>query len=271
MNYKAIVSDLDGTLLNSAHTISDYTKETIKKIIKEKNIKFIIATGRHYMDASCFMKQLESENYLISSNGANAHSSNGEVLVAHYLEEEYVKEILNLNINEDDISINVFTSEGWGVNKVIPEFGEYHKESGFAPEVVDFKNFKSEHVLKFCYIAKEAKTIDKLEEMIRSNKILAENVEITASLDICLEIMKKNTSKGKTLKEILDKEGIKLSETIAFGDGLNDSEMLNMVGKGLIMGNASEKLKKELPHLEVIGTCDEDAEAKYLEKIFLEV
>lgn len=267
MKYKAIISDLDGTLLNSNHRISEYTKQVIKNIIKTKGIKFIIATGRHYIDASCFMKQLESETYLISSNGANAHTSTGKILVEHYLEKEYIDEILKLNIDEE-ISVNVYTSDGWCVDRLLPEFKEYHKDSGFAPKVVDFKNFQRDDILKFCYIARDSKKIENLEKEIRNNKFLSENVEITASLDICLEIMKKNTTKGKTLKEILDKEGIKLSEVIAFGDGLNDKEMLNMVGKGLIMGNASEKLKKVSPNLEVISTNDEDAEAKYLEKVF---
>ncbi|MBP9510756.1 MAG: HAD family phosphatase, partial [Fusobacteriaceae bacterium] len=45
MKYKAVISDLDGTLLNSNHTISKYTQEVIKKVI-EKGVKFYIATGR---------------------------------------------------------------------------------------------------------------------------------------------------------------------------------------------------------------------------------
>ena len=268
MRYKAIISDLDGTLLNSNHIISDYTKNVIKKIIKEKGVKFIIATGRHYIDASCFMKQLGAESYLISSNGANAHTSDGKILIEHFMDKKDVDRILEIPIDKD-IIVNTYTSEGWDVDRLLPDFNEYHKESGFTPNIVDFKNYDKKDILKFCYIG-ESQKIEELENNIKENKKLLKDVTITASLDVCLEIMKKDVSKGKTLKEILDKEGIKLSETIAFGDGLNDEEMLSIVGKGLIMGNASEKLKKAQPNLEVIGTNDEDAEAKYLEKIFLE-
>lgn len=269
MKYKVVVSDLDGTLLNSKHEISDYTKETIKEIIEKKGIKFIIATGRHFIDASCFMKQLGSESYLISSNGTNAHNEKGKILIEHLMDEKIIKELLNLKI-EEDISVNIYTNDGWYVEKYLPEFEEYHKESGFAPNVVDFKTFDKKDVLKFCFISDNVKKIEKLERKIRENPILKEEVTITASLDICLEIMRKNVSKGKTLKEILDKGGFKLSETIAFGDGLNDEEMLSIVGKGLIMGNGSKKLKKALPNNEIILTTDEDGEAKYLRKIFLE-
>lgn len=268
MRYKAIISDLDGTLLNSHHIISEYTKNIIKKIIKEKGVKFIIATGRHYIDASCFMKQLGAKSYLISSNGANAHTSDGELLVEHLMDKKDVERILNIQVDKDVI-VNTYTSDGWDVDRMLPDFNAYHKESGFTPNIVDFKNYNKEDILKFCYIG-ESKKIEALENKLREDRGLLEDITLTASLDICLEIMKKNISKGKTLKEILDREGIELSEVIAFGDGLNDEEMLSIVGKGLIMGNASEKLKKAQPNLEVIGTNDEDAEAKYLEKIFLE-
>lgn len=82
--------------------------------------------------------------------------------------------------------------------------------------------------------------------------------------------MTKEATKGNAVTEILEREGILPEEAIAFGDGLNDKEMLQVVGKGIIMGNASEKLKKLLPDYEVIGTSSEDAEGHYLEKIFLE-
>ena len=45
MKYKMVVSDLDGTLLNSNHKLSQYTTDIIKKI-SEKGIKFVIATGQ---------------------------------------------------------------------------------------------------------------------------------------------------------------------------------------------------------------------------------
>lgn len=269
MKYKVIVSDLDGTLLNSNHEISNYTKETIKEIIEKKGIKFIIATGRHFIDASCFMQQLGAESYLISSNGSNAHNEKGEILIEYTIEEKLVRELLNLKIDKS-ISVNIYTNDGWYVEKYLPEFEKFHKESGFTPKIVDLKKFYKKDVLKFCFIADDVKKIEKLEKEIRENPILKNEITITASLDICLEIMKKDVSKGKTLKEILDKGGFKLSETIAFGDGLNDKEMLSIVGKGLIMGNASEKLKSALPNNEVIQTTDEDGEAKYLRKIFFE-
>ena len=82
--------------------------------------------------------------------------------------------------------------------------------------------------------------------------------------------MHRGVSKGMAIKEILSREGISLEESIAFGDGLNDLDMLSTVGKGLLMGNCNYKLTDALPDHEVIGTNDEDGVARYLAEIFLD-
>ena len=55
----------------------------------------------------------------------------------------------------------------------------------------------------------------------------------------------------------------------AFGDGLNDADMLTTAGKGLIMANADERLKQRLPEMEIIGSDAKEAVATYLENTFL--
>ncbi|WP_199450756.1 HAD hydrolase family protein, partial [Vibrio harveyi] len=57
---------------------------------------------------------------------------------------------------------------------------------------------------------------------------------------------------------------------IAFGDGMNDVEMLTMAGKGLVMGTAHDKVKKALPSNDVIGSCADEAVAHYLETNLLD-
>ena len=55
--YKAVISDLDGTLLNDRSKISDFTRETVRELI-DKGIKFYIATGRNYGLAKAVMDEL---------------------------------------------------------------------------------------------------------------------------------------------------------------------------------------------------------------------
>ena len=55
--YKAVISDLDGTLLNEKGKVSDFTRKTVRELI-DKGIKFYIATGRNYGLAKAVMDEL---------------------------------------------------------------------------------------------------------------------------------------------------------------------------------------------------------------------
>ena len=91
---------------------------------------------------------------------------------------------------------------------------------------------------------------------------------MTYSTPQCLEVMNKNVSKANALDELVTHRGYQLSDCIAFGDGLNDKEMLARAGKGCVMGNADKRLKALLPQHEVIGENKDEAVACYLRKLF---
>jgi len=78
-------------------------------------------------------------------------------------------------------------------------------------------------------------------------------------------VMSAGVSKGDALKAVAESIGLTLENTIAFGDGMNDVEMLSMAGKGLVMGTSHEKVMKALPNNEVIGSNADDAVAHYLQ------
>ncbi|AMX07698.1 hydrolase [Enterobacter asburiae] len=86
----------------------------------------------------------------------------------------------------------------------------------------------------------------------------------------CLEVMAGGVSKGHALEAVAKRLGFGLKDCIAFGDGMNDAEMLSMAGKGCIMQNAHQRLKDLHPELEVIGSNADNAVPKYLRKLFLE-
>lgn len=266
MKYKAVISDLDGTLLNGEHKISEYTKNVIKNIIGQ-GVKFIIATGRHHIDALCFKNQLGADSYLVSANGSKVHDNDNKEIISHNISKELTERLLDIKVSSDTVR-GVYLGNNWFTEKYISEFEEYHVESGFRAEVIDFENLRGKEISKIFYISDDIKGLEELEKIIKSDKEFSEKLDITASLDNCLEVMAKEATKGNAVLEILEKEGILPEEAIAFGDGLNDKEMLQVVGKGIVMGNASDKLKAFLPDYEVIGTSSEDAEAHYLEKVF---
>ena len=93
MKYKLVVCDMDGTLLTSNHKISDHTADVIKKI-EDNGVKFMIATGRPYLDARYYRDSLKLKSFLITSNGARAHDEDNNPIVIENIPREFVKRLL---------------------------------------------------------------------------------------------------------------------------------------------------------------------------------
>ncbi len=150
MKYPVVASDLDGTLLSPNHDLTSYTKDTLKQLVETQDIHFVFATGRHHVDVAQIRDGLGIDAYMITSNGARIHNTQGEAL-----------------------------------------------------------------------------------------------------------------------KQVAGLHGYATNDCIAFGDGMNDKEMLTMAGKGCIMQNAHQLLKDALPTMEVIGSNSDDAVARYLRNKYL--
>lgn len=265
MKYKAIVCDLDGTLLNEEHKFSEETKETIKEV-KKTGRKIFIATGRHHLDALKLKEQLGLDSYLISSNGARIHDENNIEVYEKNIDKEVVDFILSVKCKEG-IERHVYTDTKWYVEKDKEEYLSFHQESKFFHEVKEFFKIENEKFIKIFFVSKNIDELLKLEEYFI--KVIGSKVSITLSGPECLEIMAKDVTKGEAIKNIMQKLNISLENTMAFGDGLNDYEMLKEVGKGLLMGNCATRLRDKLPNNEIIGKNIENGVANYLKKLFL--
>ena len=173
MKYEAIVCDLDGTLLNEKHQLSDETKEVIKKV-KDTGKKIFIATGRHHLDALAIKKQLGLDSYLISSNGARIHDEHNNEVYERNIDEEIANFILNVKCNKE-IERHIYTDTKWYVEEHKEEYIEFHKESGFLYEVKDFSKIVGEKFIKIFFISKNQEELFKLEkyfeEVIGDNTI----------------------------------------------------------------------------------------------------
>jgi HMP-PP phosphatase len=77
--------------------------------------------------------------------------------------------------------------------------------------------------------------------------------------------MPKGSNKGSALALLTSDLGISLEDCMAFGDAMNDREMLQSVGRGLVMGNALPLLKQHVAHLPVIGHCKDQAVSHFLQ------
>ncbi|MCD0472657.1 Cof-type HAD-IIB family hydrolase [Flavobacterium sp. JAS] len=259
-NIKVVVSDLDGTLLNPQHKISDYTKSIFQEL-HNQNYLIIVATGRHHLDAMGIIEKLEVPVYLVSSNGARIHSPKKEELFAFNLESDVVKAALNVDI-DPEITVVLFKENVWQTNKLSEKLNAFQAELKYHPELVDYKTLEDFGAIKIFFAHDNHEKLVKLKDAILANS--SEDLHHAFSLPTCLEFMDKSVDKAVAIQRVLEKVGFSLEEAISFGDGFNDVQMLSSTGKGLIMGNAPALLKETLPDLEVIKTNAEDGVAKYI-------
>lgn len=264
MKYKAVVSDLDGTLLNSKNNISKESIEVIKNLM-EKGIKFFIATGRHHLDVEYIMSKDNLKTGIITSNGAIVIDENKNELIRHEIKGEIARELFS-KIDFRDSYVNVYKNDIWYINKEWEEAKLYIQDSGFEYTIRDLDTYGDKDICKIFVISENHDLLVELEKEMLSS--FSHKLTIVFSGPNCLEVMAHGVNKAKSLEEILNIYDISLEETIAFGDGFNDYEMLKKVGKGFVMGNAHYKLKNALCKNPLIGTNDENAVAKKIKEIF---
>ena len=80
--------------------------------------------------------------------------------------------------------------------------------------------------------------------------------------------MNLGVSKGNALEMLLAQKGIATSDVMALGDGMNDREMLTMVGHNVVMDNACHKVKSLFPDSPIAKANTHDGVADYLERHF---
>lgn len=260
---KMVVSDLDGTLLNSEHLISAANCKAINTI-RGQGIEFMIATGRHIHDVAKIISVIDRDIPLITSNGAMLHNAQGKLIFSHTLESVWAADLLRMS---EDFMFhrNVYTEDEWYADAENERLLALHADTNFNYNIVDFASIKLEKVLKVFFVG-ENKELKTFAERI-SNKY-GELLNITFSLDNTLEVMHGEVSKGSALTQLLSSRNISASETMAFGDNLNDLEMLTLVGHPVVMDNGHEDLKRQLSDFYTAGANIDHGVAYYLESYF---
>lgn len=264
--YPIIASDLDGTLLSPDHRLSPYARETLK-LLTGRGLHFVFATGRHYIDVGQIRDGLGIRACMITSNGARVHDADGKLLFAHNLDREIASDLFAMKYQDPDIVTNVYRDDEWFISRHRPEDMKYFQEAVFRYHVYEPGVLAPEGVSKVFFTCEDHDKLLPLEQAI--NARWGDRVNVSFSTITCLEVMAGGVSKGHALDAVAKGMGYGLADCIAFGDGMNDKEMLTMAGKGCIMGNAHQRLKDLLPELEVIGTNGDNAVPRYLRQLYL--
>ena len=267
--FKAVVTDLDGTLLNNNHEVSEYSKKVIRKLV-ENGYKFYIATGRLEASTREIAESIGVKIPLITVNGTRILDEDGNEIHNSTLDLETVKEIASIDYKScgEDLLINGYFRNVWLVRDKKAE--EYYRtmrpDKPYFPNTVSHEEFISKTYNKMHFIGKHESLL-KLQKKLRE-ELTNKNLNMVFVGEHCLEIFSNDSNKALAAEFVLKRDGIKLEEAIAFGDSVNDFEMLTEVGRGFVMGHAIYLLKEMAKDLEIIETNHNDGEAKKIVQIF---
>lgn len=263
--YHIVASDLDGTLLSPDHRLTSYTKETLN-LLTARGIHFVFATGRHHIDVSQMRNNMEIDAFMITSNGAQVYDPAGQLVFSHDVDEGIARQLFGLRFDDPQIMTNVYHHDQWYMARHNAAENEYFQESVFHYKLFDPATLSVRGVSKVFFTSHDTRYLLPLEQEILSR--WGDSLSVCFSSPKCLEVMAARVSKGQALDAVSQLLGYSLSECIAFGDGLNDKEMLTMAGKGCIMRDAHPGLKIAVPQAEVIGSNADDAVPHYLRELF---
>lgn len=233
-NYKIIFLDIDGTVLKPDDQI-DYSTKTAIAIAQQKGIEVFLATGRPLHEISDIAEELKIQSY-IGYNGAYA-VHNGKDILNVPMKTSTVKSFVTIAKKlKNEIVLysrkeNLFTSmEDADVQTFMNIF---HMKKN--------KLYSSENLDPILGI-----TLIKLNEndpplYEKDESIHLSRVNLNG-LNNCYDVIQDTVNKGFAVTKVLEYLNIKKEDAIAFGDGMNDKEMLSAVGEGFAMGNADPKL-----------------------------
>jgi HAD superfamily hydrolase (TIGR01484 family) len=159
----------------------------------------------------------------------------------------------------------LFADDAWLIDRDAPELLAFHQDSGFRYEVIDMQMHDGADIAKVLYIGEPADLAQIAERLARE---FGDALYVTYSLPDCLEVMTSNVSKGRALRFVLERLRIAASHCIAFGDNMNDIDLLETAGHPFMMNNANPDLITRLPHVPRIGNNFEAGVAHQLRKLF---
>jgi len=252
-------------LLNSDHQVDPFTVETVREL-EARGVRFIIATGRHYRDVVGIRKVLGIDAYLITSNGARIHAPDNERIYARDIAPAAVRRLVQPDLaGSERVIVNLFADDAWLIDRHAPELLAFHQDSGFDYDVMDLREHDGENIAKVLYIGEQ----DDLKVTAANlEREFGDSVYVTYSASDCLEVMTSDVSKGRALQFVLDRLDIDTAHCVAFGDNMNDIDLLETAGRPFMMNNANPALKKRLPNVPRTGNNFEAGVAHQLRALF---
>ena len=262
MDIKIVVSDVDKTLVKDYK--SEFSQQLIDSLIKlqRQNIIFCLCSGRPTFSLIKLAKSLNQQhgkiiNYVSGYNGAEIYDMESETfLYQNQLTPELVKQVNDkiVSLREDFLN---YQGNEVRTNNVENEYGQIEQAICQTP------------LQKLEEIKPSPKVLglinpEHMDKVIKEMSQTFPTLNITKSTPYFLEVTNPGIDKAHTLETLANMYNVDINQTLAFGDNLNDYQMLKLAGCGVAVDNALEEVKKVSD--EVTNSVEENGVSNFLNK-----
>ena len=277
-NIQILFCDVDETLAVNCQ-VPEMNKKAIERLRKEKNIKFVIATGRSLPLTENIIKELnlydkENEYSICGSGSVIYENKNNKLIYAKQLKEDLFYKFYELGKKFEVFILFI------GL-----DYYYYYKPSEEEIKRREFEKSKykilgdnfdltkllkgEDKILRMC-IGKENSFdyLSKIQKQIEENEDYKDYISCFISSNRYLEINPKGVNKGEAVKWLYQYLNIKKENTMAIGDSHNDISMIENVGFGCAVTGSTEDLKKISQYV-CEKDCTEGAVKEVIEKFLL--
>ncbi len=268
--YRIIACDLDETLLNDEHRISDRDIESIKKA-SALGVKFVLATGRPFNSTYGDLKLLDlydkEDEYTMSFNGSVlTENRNNRVLYSKTMPFEKASQIYQRG-RQFNTCIHVYTLDTVYLYNYFP--GERKYIDGRMNIVETFQEdlefLRNDTIVKLLFANTDTSVLREYHQQMAD---VLDDVEVSYSSNRYLEFNSVGVDKGAGLKMLASILNIDIADTIAVGDNINDLPMIRAAGLGIGVRNVNPAMKDECDVI-LDSSNNEDPLTEVMERFIL--
>ncbi|MGG3466844.1 Cof-type HAD-IIB family hydrolase [Neobacillus pocheonensis] len=234
MNFKVVIFDIDGTILPHGKTLSPATRDAIKQL-REKNMKVVIATGRAPYFSESILKEIGVDSMVFFNGSYVFHE--GKEIYKNAIEKDVLKKV-HLMSNDYQHPLTFLGGTSFKATDLSHPFVmEAYSHEPWKPELAPPQYWMDQDIYQLFLHC------DMEEELSYQTKIPELDFRRWSSGAKTCDVNLSQSNKAVGITKLFEKLGIAPDEAVAFGDGLNDIEMLSLVGMGVAMGAARDEVK----------------------------
>ena len=245
--FKAVIFDLDGTLLHIDQTVSDRALSAIEAC-RERGIKILLATARPERTAEMYSEIIDFD--------AKAFSNGARIVCGD--------KVTEVTIPFESTAKVLGSLDGFGTRLTLETGG-----AAYSNKVVgDYETIVTDDLTAVAGKLNVLKVIAHIADNREVLNIeLPEGLYFSVSGGYYMQIMNRNATKWLGVKAMLDHLGVAPEEAVYFGDDFDDIEPIRRCGIGVAPANAIAEAKVAADH--VVESNNEDGVAKFIESVIL--